>query len=83
MNVEVVCPKCGGRLTLEYICQYGIQYKVKPSGELCKCAHKKDHGSMDFSFLFCEACEWQADELEFDCTATKVELFGGVNDENA
>ena len=77
---KVVCPECGGRLTLEILCQYGIRQKVKPDGTLCKRTRRKDHGSMEFDYLFCEACGWAADEEEFAAGPHGVELLKEVEE---
>lgn len=75
---KVVCPECGGRLTIESLYQYGILRKVKPDGTLCKRTRRRDNGPMEFDYLFCEACGWYAEEEEFAVGANKVELLKEV-----
>lgn len=77
---KVVCPDCGGRLTIEELYQFGIKRKVKPDGTLCKRTRRTPDGSMEFSYLFCEACGWTAEENEFFVGSNGVELLKGVEE---
>ena len=65
---KVVCPKCGGPLTLESLCQYGLQYEVCKNGKVKRKSVKVDHGPMDYQHLFCKNREcrryWPEDEFE-------------------
>lgn len=77
---KVVCPECGGRLTIEDLYQYGIKRKVKPDGTLCKRTRRTSAGSMEFAYLFCEACGWTAEENEFSYGSNGVELLKEVEE---
>ena len=77
---KIVCPKCGGRLTYETLCQYGIQQKVKSNGTLCKKTRRIDYGSMEHVYLFCENCKWTAEEEDFVSGNNKVEFWEGAEE---
>lgn len=77
---KVVCPECGGRLTVEFLYQYGIKNKVKPDGTLCKRTRRTRAGSMEFSYLYCEACGWTAEENEFFVGSNGVGLLKEVEE---
>lgn len=40
---KVVCPDCGGNLTFEFLCQYGLQQKVSSIGRKLLAATKEEH----------------------------------------
>lgn len=62
---KVVCPDCGGNLTFESLCQYGLRQKVSSTGKLCKRTRKVDHGSMEANLLYCDKCKRCFDEDEY------------------
>lgn len=59
---KVVCPKCGGQLILENLCQYGERQQVCKNGKLRKKVTRVDHGSMEFQYLFCNYCKYCFEE---------------------
>lgn len=77
---KVVCPQCGGRLTLDSLYQYGILRKVKTDGTLCKRERRRDYGPMEFSYLICESCGWQATDGDFDIESGKICFSRGVDE---
>lgn len=62
---NVVCPECGGTLTFESLCQYGLKQKVSKNGKLCKRIIKKNYGSMEAALLYCSDCKKTFDEDDF------------------
>lgn len=73
---NVVCPKCGGALVYEELCQYGVQYKVGKNGKLSKRTKKVNHGSIDAAILFCSECNTCIDEDNFFFDSGRIELEG-------
>lgn len=71
---KAVCPKCGGTLVIESLCQYGRQQEVCKNGKIRKTVKIVDQGSMDFQYLFCKDCDYQFRENEFDFMGDRVVL---------
>lgn len=56
------CPKCGGELEYNNLCQYTEIYKILKSGRIAaKKQRKIDNGSMEASFISCSACNFVTD----------------------
>ena len=71
---KVVCPKCGGQLILENLCQYGERQQVCKNGKLRKKVTRVDHGSIEFQYLFCNDCKYCFEGNEFNFSGDCVEL---------
>ncbi|MBR4606343.1 MAG: hypothetical protein IKO41_08995 [Lachnospiraceae bacterium] len=48
------CPVCGGKLKVDTLYQYGLEYSVGKSGKVSKKYKKTDRGSMECASVFCE-----------------------------
>ena len=77
---KVVCPKCGGRLTYEAISQYGVKWKVKPDGTLGKRGKRVEYNATEDEMLYCESCQWTADDGDYAWSANGLELLEGVEE---
>lgn len=71
---KCVCPKCGGTLILENLCQYGEQQEVCKNGRVKKKVKKVDHGSMEFQYLFCRECSFIFAEDKFGFCDDRVKI---------
>lgn len=71
---KAVCPDCGGRLTLEFLYQYGLQQRIDSDGRICKCTKKVDNGPLDACILFCPACKRNFGEDEYSILGDYIRL---------
>lgn len=54
---KVVCPNCGGPLTVERLCQCEMQFMVsKITGRVSKKAKRVNYGTIADNQLFCNHC---------------------------
>lgn len=64
------CPKCGGRIVISDLCQYGLVYKIrKTDGKKSRRYVRKDYGSIEASLAACESkcgVSWECDEFAVD-----------------
>lgn len=72
---KTVCPRCGGTLIVENLCQYGEQQKVCLNGKISKQIKRVDHGSIEFQYLFCAGCGNCFKEDEFEIKGDRVLLI--------
>lgn len=71
---KVVCPDCGGKLTLEYLYQYGLRQRISSDGRICKRTEKVDNGPIDACILFCPACKKNFNEDEYSILGDYIRL---------
>lgn len=55
---RLVCPKCGGTISVSILCQYSLAHTITRSGRLSKNYKKLDLGDIDASVAYCtnESC---------------------------
>lgn len=52
-----ICPKCGGRLLIEAIGNYGDVYRMKADGEMSKVRLRRTiYAGTDSYLIYCEDC---------------------------
>lgn len=72
---RVVCPKCDGRLMVEFLYQFGHAHTVKSDGTLSKRYKKTPDGSEDVEIVYCKQCRRNLDDSEYMLFGDRLELI--------
>ena len=67
-NAKNICKKCGGKLVIEFIGNYGAVYPLKANGQPAKQRIRRIiyEESGDYPLIYCRECGMTVDPEEFE-----------------